>query len=337
MKGLITDKGDVMVDGRTNSLLITDVPENFPRLEAALAALDVRTPQIMVDAEVIETSLAKAKDLGFEWGTGSEGDLITFEPSSTGRQTRFPFGSFHERVAPNSAASGGAPTAFPTSKLSAASFKGVLQAIESDTDTKILARPKVLTLDNEAAVIRLTTNEAIGITSSSQATTETVTTEPERETTGVILVVTPQLNADGYITMLVEPSVTKTVASNLTVSSGTKPRDPKTRSSRTMVRIRSGDTLVIGGLIDRSNQEALTKVPVLSGIPFLGEMFKNTEISDSASELIVFVTPRVLEEPTDAQIASAPQKPMGLREQEPAGARQETMEESLNALEKPQL
>lgn len=326
VSALLTKQGSVVVDGRTNSLIVTDIPENFPRIEAALVALDIRTPQIVVDAELIETSLAKLKDLGIEWGTGSEGDLISFTPTS--RKTRFPLGSLREGIAPTGS------TPFSASTLDASLFKGVLQALESDTDTKILARPKVLTLDNESAVIRMTTEEAIGFESTSQATTGTQTSEPERTTTGVVLVVTPQVNEHGYITMVVEPSVTKTVASKISPPSGqTTPRDPKTRSARTLVRIRSGDTLVVGGLIDRSEETTLKRVPILSGIPFIGEAFKNTEVSNSASELIVFITPRLVEEPSESQLASKAQTPMGLREQEPAGAKQEAIEESLNTLE----
>ncbi|MBI3997165.1 MAG: hypothetical protein HY352_05855 [Candidatus Omnitrophica bacterium] len=331
---LLTDHGAVVVDERTNSLIITDVPENFPRLEAALAALDVRTSQIMVDAELIETSLTKAKDFGIKWGTGTSGQLITFTPTS--RQTRFPFNMFKEGIQPGvQDNTKSVKTPFVASTLDASSFKAVLEAIEADGDTKILARPKVLTLDNESAVVRLTTDEAIGFTTSNQATTGTQTQTPERTTTGVVLVVTPQINDNSDITMMVEPSVTKTVTSNLTPPSGqSKPKDPKTRSSRTMVRIRSGDTLVVGGLIDRSEQETRTTVPVLSGIPVIGEAFKHSDISNSSSELLVFITPRILDEPVP-QLAGTSHTSMGLREQEPSGARQDVIEQALNVHEQP--
>lgn len=330
---LLTDRGAVVVDERTNSLIVTDLPENFPRLEAALAALDVRTSQIMVDAELIETSLTKAKDLGIKWGSGTTGQLITFTP--TKRQTRFPFNMFKEKIQPGSVTSGDGSTPFTASTLDASSFKAVLEAVEADGDTKILARPKVLTLDNESAVVRLTTDEAIGFTTSSQATTAVSSVTPERTTTGVVLVVTPQINDNSYITMMVEPSVTKTVTSNLTPPTGqSKPKDPKTRSSRTMVRIRSGDTLVVGGLIDRSEQETRTTVPVLSGIPVIGEAFKHSDVSNSSSELLVFITPRILDEPIP-QLAGTTQTSMGLREQEPSGVRQDVIEQALNVYEPP--
>lgn len=344
LKKLLTAGGYVVVDSRTNRLIVTDVPSNFPRIEAVLAALDVRTPQIMVDAEIIETTLNKLKDLGIEWGTGSEGDLIKFTPGSAGRETRFPFNVFGRRLQPTGA------THFPTSTLSFNSFQGVLQALEKDTDTKILARPKVLTLDNESALIRLTSDEAIGFEVQTGEQTATTSSEPERITTGIILVVTPQVNEDGYITMIVEPSVTKTVASQISPPAGqAQPRDPKTRSSRTLVRIRDGDTLVVGGLIDRTEEETLRRVPILSGIPFLGEAFKNTEVNNTASELIVFVTPRILADAPGTRMtsaglpdmprgaAAAGHVPWGAREQESGASHQELIEQTLNRLEQPTL
>jgi type IV pilus assembly protein PilQ len=333
---LLTEQGTVVVDTRTNSMIVTDVASNFPRIEAALATLDVRTPQILIDAELIETTLSKSKDLGVEWGTGSEGDLFSILPAS--RETRFPFSQMfgdqgRSRTDPPEITLGRV-TFGSTGTTSALA---VLQALESDTDTKILARPKVLTLDNETAVIRLTSDEAIGLKTSAQQSTGTSSSEPERTKTGVILSVTPQINADGYITMLVEPAVTKTVASKLTNVPSTQatPRDPKTRSARTLVRIRSGDTLVLGGLIDRSEEVAFRRTPILSGIPIFGEAFKNQENSNNASELLVFVTPTIIDEPAVETTAVAV-APMSLREQEPSGdVRGQSIEEALIAHEQP--
>jgi len=329
LQPLLTDVGSIIVDGRTNSLIITDIPDNFPRLEAAMAALDVRTRQVMVDAEVIETGLNKVKDLGIKWGGDAEGSLLSLTPSS--RQTSFPFNvfTFGDGVTPTGS------TPFGTSKLDAASLKIILQALETDTDTKVLARPKVLTLDNESAVIRLTTDESIGFTSFSQATTGSQTSTPERRLTGVVLVVTPQINENGYITMLVEPSVTKTVDSRLSpLANQTAPRDPKTRGSRTLVRIRHGETLVIGGLIDRTEEQSVRGIPVLQNLPFVGGAFKRTEVKNAANELLVFLTPHVLEEPGVSQLAAVPEAPIGTREQELPEAQQRAMDQALQTLER---
>ena len=335
---LLTTNGSLVVDGRTNSLIITDVPANFPRVEAAIAVLDVRTPQIMVDAEIIETTLNKIKDLGVEWGTGTEGTLFQLTPAK--RTSRFPYNWVGDRGRRGTLSE----PSMTLGMVDTSQAVAVLQALETDTDTKILARPKVLTLDNESALIRLTSDETIGFETSQAATGTTPGSKPERKTTGVVLVVTPQINADGFITMIVEPSVTKTVASNVSPPSGqATPRDPKTRSTRTLVRIRSGDTLVVGGLIDRSDQHGLRQVPILAGIPIIGEAFKNTEINDTASELIVFVTPRILEEAGGGQAAAAASLPRAqagsssivVREQN--ASPQEEIEATLNRLEQSSL
>ena len=333
IKQLLTKGGELVVDGRTNSLIITDIPGNFTRLEAALAALDVRTPQVLVDTEIIETTLTKLKELGVKWGTGTAGTIFQLTPAK--HSTRLPFGDFFGRHGLRGNADvDTALTSTQLGTLDTAQAVMVLNALQTDTDSKILARPRVLTLDNESAVIRLTSHETIGFESSSQATTAVQTSTPERELTGVVLVVTPQINDHQDITMIVEPSVIKTVASAITPPTGqAQTRDPKTRSSRALVRIHSGDTLVVGGLIDRSDEDSLRKVPVLSAIPLLGEAFKEKGVTHTASELVVFVTPRIMDEPSDAQVASMPREPGAAHEQEPGPSRQDLMDQTLNRLE----
>jgi type II secretory pathway component GspD/PulD (secretin) len=93
---------------------------------------------------------------------------------------------------------------------------------------------------------------------------------------------------------------------------------------------------MIGGLIDRTESTSPRRVPIVSGIPIIGEVFKSNKIDNSASELIVFVTPKILEEPTDS-VAAKTMSPVGPREQEPAGGREESIEQTLNIMEKPKL
>lgn len=324
---ILTKDGKVVVDERTNSLIVSEVPANFPRIEAVLKALDIRTAQILIDAELLETSVAKVKDLGVEWG--NEGTVFGLTPAK--RTTRFPFSTLFSQKT-------GSSTSVTLGTLDASQSTAALQALERDINTRILARPKVLTLDNESALIRLTTLQVVGFETTTGEQTSTTSVTPERMTTGVILVVTPQVNERGYITMLVEPSVTQVSTAKVTppANAGTVV-DPKTRSARAMVRIKQGETLVMGGLIDRTEEEITQKVPFLGDIPILGGAFRNKETDRSASELIVFVTPHILEEPEDAQLASsASQMPLVSREQEPATSRQAAIEQRLNALEREQ-
>jgi len=305
---LLTDQGSVVVDERTNSLIVTDVPENFPRIEAAIVALDTRTPQILVDVELVETVVGKTKDLGVEWSNTDSGDLLQLNPGW--RTTKFPLsflgGAGNVTVDPSTDANNGGLVAAPSfiyGTLSAESAVGVLQAIESDTNTKVLARPKVMTLDNESAIVRLSTNQAISFENTTDSDGN-VTSEAVRETTGIVMAVTPQVNSDGFITMLVEPSITKTVTAEVAPPDGSRIVDPKTRSTRTLVRIQDGSTLVIGGLIDRSDDTTVRRVPILGRIPIIGKAFENTEVNNTSSELIVFVTPSIMKEDKEMRTAA---------------------------------
>jgi type II secretory pathway component GspD/PulD (secretin) len=149
-----------------------------------------------------------------------------------------------------------------------------MQALSTKSDTKILARPRIITLNNESAVINVTAQTAVA------SLTQTTTAEgpavssadtPERLTTGILLAITPQINDDGYITMLVAPEVTIPVASDFFP---TKFVDPQTRSARSIIRVKDGDTLVIAGLL----KEEANKI---------SDTIKN-------KELIVFITPRIV-------------------------------------------
>ncbi len=328
---LLTKEGRVTVDERTNRLIVTDIPENFPHIEAVIKALDVDTAQILIDAELLETSVQTLDNLGFQWAAQTtNGDLFKFTPGSA-RTARFPFGIFGEGIAPTN------PTRFGLSTLDFTSAQGILQALHRDTNTKLLARPKVLTLENESAVIRLTSREVIGFTVTSTST-GTTTATPERTTTGVILTVTPQLNMDGYITMLVEPSVTQVVSASVQppTSVGGTVVNPETRSARSLVRIRDHETLVLGGLINHNDTTTLRRVPILGDVPVIGEAFKNRVKTGTNTELVVFITPHIVSQPMGTQVASlVSPAPFPVREQDYAAPRQAVIEQTLKRLEHP--
>lgn len=331
---LLTESGKLVADDRTNSLIITDVPANFPRLEAAIQQLDVATKQVLIEVEVVETTLGKAKHLGIEWGTGNEGTLLSITPASA--NTTFPFqyrsgwfGLF--RSAGNRSAGAPVATAGTQGTVGTNNLLMTLKALEQDTDTRILARPRVMTLDQQSAVIRLTENTAISInsTTTTGGATSTATTV-ERSLTGIILSVTPQINADGTVTMLVEPTINRPVASSLT-NAGQAVLNPKERSARAVVRIKEGNTFVLGGLIDRQEKTALRKVPVLGDIPLIGGAFRKLDVDNSDTELLVFITPHILRE--DRLAADVSMDLRRSREQEGLASREAVIENALNTQE----
>ena len=282
---LLSSRGSLAIDERTSSLIITDVPAQFERIEAAISQLDVRTSQIVIEAEILETTQGTIDKLGIEFG-GSNGTI--FSASGAGVSQPFPFASRARAI--DATAS--------TVSLGTLSFNdltAVMQALSTKSDTKLLARPRIITLDNESAVINITSETAVASltqTTTAEGTAVSTAETPERLTTGIILTVTPQINEDGYITMLVAPEVTEPVTSAFF----SQFIDPQTRSTRNIVRVKDGDTIVIGGLLKEDVSKTLRKVPILGSIPILGIPFRKITETVTNKELIVFITPRIIKD-----------------------------------------
>lgn len=281
---LLSSRGSLAIDERTNSLIITDVSAQFERIEAAIKQLDIPTLQVVIESEILETSQEAIDKLGIEFG-GTTGTI--FNAAGAGTSEPFPFS---ERARTINATA-------PTINLGYLSFNNltaVMQALATDTDTKLLARPRIITLNNESAVINITSQTAVAsLTQTTTAEGTAVSTEqtPERVTTGVILTITPQINDDGYITMLVAPEVTVPVASEFFP---TQFVDPQTRSARSIIRIKDGDTIVIGGLLKEDVTKVRRKVPILGDVPILGLLFTKIQDTVKTKELVVFITPRII-------------------------------------------
>ena len=282
IKDILSENGKAVSDKRSNSLIIKDVPSQFVIIEDVLARLDTRTLQVMIEAEILETTTTVADKLGVNW-SGIAG--VYAGPVLS---TRWPFkGALLDKDLITTNAS-----------MDLSGMTATLRALLTDTDTKILARPKVLTLNNETAIIELTSETAVAstTTASGEGGSAQSTTEPERINTGITLEVTPQINKDGYITMRIEPTVIVPVLSSFFSSGTQKFVDPQTRSAKTTVMVRDGETIVIGGLISRQDTHGFNKVPFLGDIPLLGLAFRYKSTDESDKELIVFITPHIVKE-----------------------------------------
>ena len=287
IKQLLTDRGSVAIDPRTNSLAVTDVEETFPLVESTLAKLDVKPSQVYLEAEVLEVKRETLHRLGIEYGS-SAGTFATFTGPS--RQTNFPLG-------PRLLKQAGAETQ-AMSTLSLTNLSATLKALETESRVKFLASPRLLTLSNEVAEIRITTDAATSTTSTSQTQTGTITTQFERSTVGTVLRVTPLVTDNRYITMVIEPEISR-VTSSATFSSAL---DPNRRSARTTLMLEDGETAMIAGLLSQDKDLSDRKVPFLSRIPILGAAFTRADHDITDTEIIVFITPHIVKDhaPTPA-------------------------------------
>jgi type IV pilus assembly protein PilQ len=286
---LLSEDGSVVEDPRTNSLIVTDYPGRFPAIENAIERLDIKIPQILIEVEMLDISKEVLDELGAKFGNTP----VEFTGGGT-KQTFFPFNT-------DNAFDDGHYFHNPKYSAGTLSFSGlnfVINFLKTKTDAKSLARPRILTLNNETAKIHIKTDEAIGIaatnTTSAEGNSSTVS-QAERVETGVFLTVTPQANIDtGEIVMAVQPKVIQATQGG--TFSGQSFKDPEERGVKSMLRVNNGETIVIGGLLKTDYNNVQTSVPILSKIPILGSAFRHKNENDDQRELIIFITPNIIED-----------------------------------------
>ncbi len=302
MKSIISSSGSIVEDARTNSLIITDIPIQFPIIEDTLAKLDVAIAQILIEVEMLDISKTTSEKLGMKYGEtpfaftgGARDHVYPWNQNNLLRKGRFTFDDSEFRVG----------------TIDASGLSATLQFLKTQTDTKNLARPRILTLNNETAEIKIATNEAIGEaskTTSSEGSAQTTATA-ERVETGVFLTVTPQVNpATNEITMAIAPKVIQ-ARSGIQIR-GTTFKDPEERGTKSILTVKSGETIILGGLLRTDGTKTMTKLPFLGDLPFIGGAFRHKDGEEKERELIIFITPHIIsnrqKELVDASIAETP-------------------------------
>ena len=305
VKAMLTQDGKIIEDSRTNSLIVTDIPVQFPLIEQTIARLDVRIPQILIEVEMLDISKITADLIGAKFGD------TPFTFAGAERDTLYPFDRNKAMANVGKSANqgfefGDVGDEYRVGTLSFAGLNLTLQFLRTQSDTKNLARPRIMTLNNETAEISIKTNEAIGIasvTTSSEGTSNSIS-QAERVKTGVFLRVTPQADVEnGEITLAIEPKVIQ-ARTGQTFGSQTF-KDPEERGTKSILRVPDGDTIILGGLLRTNLEETKTSVPLLGKLPILGAAFRHKDKSESQRELIIFITPHIIPEEYAHRLPSA--------------------------------
>jgi type IV pilus assembly protein PilQ len=284
LSAVLTDAGSIVVDERTNSLVLSDIPENMSTLQSLVRDLDVQTGQVLIEAKVVEFTNDASSELGVSWdfanyetgeadGTGSFSYGTTFNNSGDSEGVlNLTFGKFDSFV-------------------ELQNLNAKLSAMQKDGIAQVLAKPQILTLDNKEAQIEITTHLALAkkVTYREAGTESTV--EPIFGDVGVTLKVTPHVNNDEFVTMRIEPVVSSAQRSSFFPDEAV---DTKQRMARTTVMVKDGQTVVIGGLLRKDLVETHFKVPILGDIPLLGELFRKSIETETNSEVMLFITPKIL-------------------------------------------
>jgi type IV pilus assembly protein PilQ len=279
--------GSIVSDRRTNSIIITTIPSDFEIIDETIKKLDSVTPQALIEAEIVEIQTGALKALGLEWG-GSDGTFVRF--TGPKKITHFPFIRSHNPFSKGLLSAGDEDSETSQEnvlgELSLQEFALVIKALETQGTARFLAKPRIMTLSNERSEIRITSDSVVGVTRSSVTDTGEIIETAERVETGVVLRVRPTVNSKGYITMTIEPEVSRAVRSTFFPNFA----DPTTRRAITTVMLKDGQTIAIGGLLKNDEEDDDRNVPGLSKIPLLGNLFRSKGKRTIQTEIIVFIT-----------------------------------------------
>jgi type IV pilus assembly protein PilQ len=286
---ILSDRGSVIWETRTNQLFVTDIPSKLEQIQALIAKIDIPIRQVLIEARIVEANDTFGRSLGVRLGgstlgvVGGGNTRVGFGPSYSATSSTLQNGSFLNL--PSSGAGGFSPATLAVSLFSPSSSRFLnleISALEADGRGKIVSSPRVVTADQVKALIEQGTEFPYQTATSSGATAV------EFRKANLKLEVTPQITPEGSIILDVDvnkDSRGETTSAGIAIN---------TKHVQTQVLVENGGTVVIGGIFELTESEAVSKVPLLGDIPVVGNLFKNKNNVSNKSELLIFITPRVI-------------------------------------------
>jgi len=266
----------IVAEPISNALLMSANPRYFEEIKSLIEQLDQPQPQVLIQSLIAEVVIDATTDLGVEWAyTGSSGsktyDIGTDFGVANALQS---FGGF-------------------SAAITGSDYTFLVRALQNDGRLEILSRPQILTADNQPATINV--GQKVPLITNSRVTDQgNVINSFEYQNVGVILTVTPRISPDGFVRMDVGTTNSALSSSGVDVGDGLQAPIINERLATTTVSVRSGQSIIIGGLISTTEDERLKKVPVLGDIPLIRYLFRSSEKFKDRKELLIFLTPQVL-------------------------------------------
>jgi len=289
----LSSRGSVLAEPRTNQLFVSDLPQRLLEVQKLLVQLDIPVRQVLIEARIVEADDQFGQSLGVRLGAGfavplrvnqrantlalGAGNAETGAGVVTGNQVKLPAGSAGQTL--------NTPASFAVSLFNAAADRFInveISALEADGRGKVVSRPRVVTADQTKALIEQGTELPYQTASASGATSITF------RKANLKLEVTPQITPDGSVVLEVDvnrDSVGQITPAGFAIN---------TKHVKTQVRVEDGGTVVLGGIFEETDRNNEAKVPGLGDVPGLGWLFKNRDKAQRKSELLIFLTPRVM-------------------------------------------
>ena len=303
VKKLLSSRGTVDVDARTNTVILKDIAAVIDEATALIKAIDTQTPQVMVEAKIVEANLDFLREVGSKWGAGVQPNTNAWDPDSnplTSSTPRKALGGSGFRLRPGSAGSNSFAVANPITSLATGAINLgafilderfdvdlTLAGAESHGEGKVISSPRVVTLDNRKARIEQGVSIPFQTFEKGDAKLEFIDAL-------LSLDVTPHITSDRSIIMKIE--VTRNAPDDSVPTPTGSPAIAKNQA-KTETLVKDGQTLVIGGIYVVRTADRESRVPYFHRVPVIGNAFKNKELRDIRQELLVFVTPRIVVNP----------------------------------------
>jgi type IV pilus assembly protein PilQ len=305
---LLSSRGSVVAESRTNQLFVTDIPSKLEEIQALITRIDIPSRQVMIEARIVEASDNFGRALGVKLGTTSfnafhvggsqyvsvggnyEGvGYQTGQVAGTAPYTDSQFVNFPAQAGLVSSTANAATFALSLFSASASRFLNLeLSALEEDGSGRIISSPRVITADQVQAVVESGEELPYQQATSSGATSVTF------QKAQIRLQVTPQITPEGNVILDVDvnkDSVGRSTTAGFAIN---------TKHVKTTALVENGGTVVLGGLFQQTDSNVTDKIPFLGDIPFLGNLFKNTSKVSQRTELLIFITPRIISDRTVA-------------------------------------
>lgn len=294
MNSTMVGEALVTSDLETRRLIIVTDDDTNENIRTIIASLDKPKPQVLINVVFVQVTHDKGLDLGAEATFNGNLSVASGNPP-TSALTKFGL-----------AAAAGDPTSYGAFyRILGQDLNATLSALAAVTKTEILSRPSILTRNNQQATIMVGQSVPIITNSRVSDTTNTTINTVQYQDIGIILRVTPFITEDGLVEMIVSPEISSLSATTVPISNTVSSPVIDKRSADTVVVTPSDMTVVIGGLISTEVQESERKVPLLGDIPLLGYAFKRKQKSNVKTELLIFLTPHVVQTPGDLSRTAA--------------------------------
>ncbi|MBK9991197.1 MAG: secretin N-terminal domain-containing protein [Verrucomicrobia bacterium] len=322
LKSMISAKGTFTVNSLSGTVLVTDGHRNIETIADYLKTVTENVVrQVDLEIEIYEITLGKSMQLGINWQRIEAGMDTTFN-TIPGALTLKSGGGLIVQT-PMFGSSPGAAGVQAT--LQRTNTQAIIDALSQQGELKVISKPRLRTLNNQPSVVRVGQDMPVFITtkttqSSGTATTTDISESIQTLTVGTVLSITPQVSDDGLITLDITPAVSRLVRMEESATGNTKAPVVDIRQASSIVRVRDGATVVLGGLVQNSTSTTTRKVPFFGSIPILGKLFSGKYDTSERTELIFFVTPHVVNDlateksveakpvETASQVATQPKK-----------------------------